>query len=209
MPSKSAKRIEWITQPQAFFRELVTEAMGRQKVKAKPETEFYLVNLLNQFMTADRLFVQDADGSRREEPLVLMLKEALETSDREGQRALFRQVGDVSLYMAGFFQERLKKKAITVDYYIGMGGVAYGNVLSRLDDQGMRPVYQELSERFGNFVEVLSEVSQVAFPKSESDLLRVYEQWLSTGSQKAARILKDAGIEPSSMVGGAAKKNWQ
>ena len=52
-----------VAQPQDFFRELVTEAMGRQKVSAQPETEFYLVNLLNQFIKTDRLYMRDADGS--------------------------------------------------------------------------------------------------------------------------------------------------
>ena len=37
-----------VAQPQEFFRELVTGAMERRGIETKPETEFYLVNLLEQ-----------------------------------------------------------------------------------------------------------------------------------------------------------------
>src|SRR4051812_34521804 len=96
-----------VAQPQDFFRELVTDALGRQKVNAQPETEFYLVNLLNQFMTTDRLYPRDAQGTGRAESLALMLKEALEQPLPQAQSAMFRHIGDVSLYVGGFFQESL------------------------------------------------------------------------------------------------------
>ena len=67
-----------VSQPQDFFRELVTGALGRQQIEVAPETEFYLVNLLGQFITTDRLYAKNEQGAVREEPLALMLKEALE-----------------------------------------------------------------------------------------------------------------------------------
>jgi hypothetical protein len=104
-----------VSQPQEFFRELVTGAMERRKVETIPETEFYLVNLLNQFMTTDRLYARDADGQMKDEPLALLWKDAIEEPKREHQRAVFRQVGDVSLYLAGFFQESLSRRLVDVD----------------------------------------------------------------------------------------------
>src|SRR4051812_29975380 len=99
------KKLKLVSQPQDYFRELITEAMGRQQVSAQPETEFYLVNLLNQFMTADRL---------TEEPLALMVKEAVEKPEPREKRSLFRHVGDVSLYVAGYFQDSLNRKLVDV-----------------------------------------------------------------------------------------------
>ena len=93
-----------VAQPQAFFKELISEAIAHQRVSVQPETEFYLVNLLNQFMLADRLYARDGEGGARSEPLALMLKEALESPAPSAQAALLRHVGDVSLYTAGFFQ---------------------------------------------------------------------------------------------------------
>lgn len=194
-----------VTQPQDYFRELVTEALGHQNVKPLPETEFYLVNLLNQFMTTDRLYKRDAEGNALEEPLALMVKEALEQPHAEVQRLMLRQVGDVSLYKAGFFQDSLNRKLVDVDYYIDMGGTAYQAVAARAEEDHLRDLYSELAEKFGSFVEVLAEVSDKTTPKSEKDILRMYDLWLRTKSERAAKALQEAGILPNETI----KKDWQ
>jgi len=194
-----------IAQPQEYFRELITEALEHQKLSTQPETEFYLVNLLNQFITTDKLYTKDADGTFREEPLVLMVKEALEQPQPEAQRSLFRHVGDVSLYVAGFFQDSLNRKLVDVDYYIDLGGNAYQQVAARAEESMMRAIYQELASKFGSFVEVLAEVSDKTSQKSEKDLLRLYELWVRTRSERAAKALQEAGILPNETI----KKNLQ
>lgn len=185
-----------VAQPQDFFRELVTEAMGTQQISAKPETEFYLVNLLHQFMVTERL----AEG-----PLALLLKTALETPEVPAQNALFRRIGDISLYVAGYFQDSLTRKMVDVDYYIEVGGTAYKQVAARTEEAALRPVYAELADRFGSFVEVLATVSDKTTPRTEKDLLRMYELWVRTKSERAAKALQEAGIIPNDTV----KKDWQ
>lgn len=198
MSNDSSKplNLKVVAQPQDFFRELVTSAMEKQKVSARPETEFYLVNLLNHFMSS---------GALVEEPLALMIKEALEKQESEEQKKLFKQVGDVSLYMAGYFQDSLNRKLVDVDYYIDMGGAAYRHVAVRIEDEGPRETYEELAAKFGNFVDVLAEISDTTTPKTEKDLLRLYDVWMQTGSERAAKALKEAGILPNPTV----KKDWQ
>lgn len=190
-------RLQLIAQPQEYFYELLTDALGRSRIKPTPETEFYLVNLLNQFMTTDALYMRDANGHYREEPLALMMKEALETSEAELKKMLFRQVGDVSLYVAGFFQHSLTRKLVDLDYYIGMGGGAYQQVASRADEVKMKAIFEELSDRFGAFVDVLADVSDKTTLKSEKNLLQLYDLWSRTGSGRAAKALQEAGIIPN------------
>jgi hypothetical protein len=195
-----------VSQPQDFFRELVTEAMGRQKVSAQPETEFYLVNLLNQFIKTDRLYMRDADGSAREEPLALMVKEALEEPKPSVQSLRFKHIGDVSLYVGGYFQDSLNRKLVDVDYYIDMGGAAYQHVAARCaEEEILRAVYEELAAKFAAFVEVFAEVSEKTSPRTEKDLLRLYELWVRTRSERAAKALQEAGILPNDTI----KKDWQ
>ena len=188
-----------VTQPQDYFRELVMEALGEQRLAPKqPETEFYLVNLLNQFMTTERLGAP--------EPLALMIKDAVEDAAPRQQAAKFRRIGDVSLYVAGYFQDSLNRKLVDVDYYIGVGGAAYQRVAAApAEDDPFRAVYLELAERFGAFVEVLAAVSDRTTPRTEKDLLRLYELWVRTGSERARRALHDAGIIANDNV----KKDWQ
>ncbi len=197
--------LSWVVQPQEYFRELVVDAMSRQRVTAPPEVEFYLVNLLYQFISTDRLFPQDADGGHRQEPLALMIKEAIDSPAIEAQRALFRQVGDVSLYLAGYFQDSLSRKVVDVDYYIGMGGTAYQQVAHRVEDSMRQSLYGELSEKFGALVDVLAEVGDRTQTKTERDLLRLYDLWVRTRSDRAARALQEAGIVPNQTI----KKSMQ
>ena len=44
------------------FRALLGEAMGRQRLAVADVTEFYLVNLLSEFVTAEKLFTPDDEG---------------------------------------------------------------------------------------------------------------------------------------------------
>ena len=178
-----------VTRPEAFFHELVTQAMNTQHVKASPETEFYLVHLLNQFMLSDRL---------TNEPLVYLVKEAFEATEPEIQSKLFTQIGDVSLYTAGFFQDSLNRKLVDVDYYIDMGGNAYRHAAVRVQEPARKNIYEELAFKFGSFVEVLAQVGDVAFKKTEQDILRLYELWIKTGSERAAKLLQESGIIPNS-----------
>ncbi|OFZ78498.1 MAG: hypothetical protein A2583_05415 [Bdellovibrionales bacterium RIFOXYD1_FULL_53_11] len=194
------QRITTVAQPMDYFRDLLHVALGHLKIKISPDLEYYLVNLLNQFMLSDRLFSRDEKGHMHQEPLALMIKDALETSKREHRHAMFRQVGDVSLYTAGFFQDSLQNKMVDVDYYIDMGGAAYKHAAASASAIMLRAVFQELSERFAKFVDVLAEVSDKTGARTEKDLLRIYELWLKTRSKRAEKALKAAGILPNKNV---------
>ena len=184
--------------PESFFFELVHTAVQRQNVKLQPETEFYLVKLLNRFIFSESLYSKNSDGSLEDQPLVFLYKEALEadSAQPQAQKSLFQNVGDISLYKAGFFQESLNKAKVDLDYYIGLGGSAYQNAANRSEEKHSRHLFLELSDKFGRFVNVLSEVSEhTTVPTSEQDVFRLYEMWERTGSERAARALKKVGIK--------------
>ncbi|CAM6054745.1 unnamed protein product [Sphagnum tenellum] len=155
-------------------------------------------------MKTDRLFARTKDGEAKEEPLAMMLKEALEQTQPFAQSLLFRHIGDVSLYMAGYFQDSLNRKSVDVDYYIDMGGTAYQHVADRSEEDMKKHLYLELAQKFGAFVEVLAEVSDRTAPRTEKDILRLYELWVRTRSERAAKALQEAGILPNDTV----KKDW-
>lgn len=125
-----------------------------------------------------------------------MIKDALEQPQSEAQKILFRQVGDVSLYTAGFFQESLHRKLVDLDYYIDLGGTAYEQVAALAEEAVLKELYLELAKKFGDFVEVLAEVSAAtgSAHKSETDIIRLYELWQRTKSERAAKVLQEAGI---------------
>ncbi len=191
----SAKSILIDSSPDAFFFELVQEAIKHQHVRVLPETEFYLVKLLNRFIASESLFVKTTDGEMKDQPLAFLYKEALEAESTQNQKSLFQNLGDISLYKAGFFQESLNHSAVPVDYYIGLGGTAYLNAAERSEEKHYQALFQELGKKFESCVEVLFEISEkTTVTKTEQDLLRLYEMWERTGSERAKRALKRAGI---------------
>lgn len=181
-----------------FFHELLTSAAKNQKVDLRPETHVYLVGLLRHFINTENLYARDESGTFKDEPLAFLVREALEENSREGQALMFRHLGDFSLYVAGYFQESIQRKRVEVDYYIDMGCVAYKNVAQLTDESGLRSVCHEMALRFPALVGLLSEVSTrtTPAPKTEADVLRAYDLWFKTRSERAAKILKQAGIKP-------------
>ena len=76
---------------------------------------------------------------------------------------------------------------------------------AQMDENGLKGLYLELAGKFGSFVEVLAEVSDKTLQKSEKDILRLYELWIRTRSERAAKALQEAGILPNENL----KKDWQ
>jgi hypothetical protein len=181
--------------PAEYFRELIESALARQHVRAGEFTSYYLVNLLCQFVRPDGRgpFSDDAD------PLAIRLTRALQTAGPE-QRARLRSLGDFSLFMSGFFADSLRRRTIDVDYYVSMGEYAYGS-LSRFDEEAFSDVFAELAQRFVGYMDVLADVSERTAVASSSDLLRIYEKWLRTGSARDGQKLVDLGIAPNRSIG--------
>lgn len=181
--------------PAEYFKELVDSALVRQHVQANDLTEYYLVNLLCQYVRLDGR----AGADDHAQPLALRLARALETGGTE-QRARLRSLGDFSLFMSGFFSDSLGRCVADVDYYVTMGEYAYGS-LSRRDDDAFAEVFRELARKFVGFVDVLAEVSERTALASAPDVLRLYEKWLRTGSERDGQRLAARGIVPNSSIG--------
>jgi hypothetical protein len=176
-----------------YFKELVEGALTHQRLAAQELTAFYVVQLLTGFLQRPVAGAVD-DGK----PLALRLAQALETGGAQ-QRADLRQIGDVSLFISGFFSDSLHRKLVDVDYYVSIGGCAY-NALSRVETDMFSPVFAELAEKFVEFIDVLTEVSERTSCASNADLLRLYEKWLKTGSPRSGQLLIERGVVPNASI---------
>jgi len=193
---KSRPALTLDTSPESFFFEMVRSAIDHQQVRLQPETEFYVVKLLKRFIFSDALYSRDHSGGLQEQPIAFLYKEALEANASPEQKALFQNVGDITMFRAGFFRERLDRANLDMSYFIGIGGAAYQNAARRSEERHFKDLFSELSEQFGKCVDILSEVSVATTPvRTEQDQLRVYEMWDRTGSERAARTLNRLGIK--------------
>ncbi len=176
-----------------YFKELVDGALAHQGLAARELTAFYVVQLLASFLQ------RRADNAEHDDaPLAFRLAEALESGGMR-QRASLKQIGDLSLFVSGFFSDSLNRKLVDVDYYASIGGYAY-HALSRFEADTFSPVFAELGEKFIAFVDVLSEVSERTSCASNADLLRLYEKWLKTGSPRSGQLLVERGVVPNASI---------
>ena len=178
--------------PAEYFKELVETAMEHQHLAVRDLTSFYLVNLLTGFVHLDR------SGAAGDEPLGIRLTRALQTGGSR-QRDGLREVGDLSLFISGFFADSLNRSLVDIDYYIQLGECAYGS-LARRGDPALGDVFDELAGKFSACVDVLGEVSERSALASNSDVLRLYEKWLRTRSKRSGDLLAERGIVPNCSV---------
>jgi hypothetical protein len=187
--------------PNEYFQGAVSGAVANLRLQVSEHAQHYLVQLLGHFITTENLVPTDLEGNPAS-TLTQQLAIALEQEQSEARAKRLRQLGDYSLYIAGFFSDSLSRKLVDVDYYIGMGGAAYENAARLQDKKARSDLFLELARKFPKFVEVLSQISEeTGFnPDSHRDLLRVYDLWVKTGSKKFANQLVKAGINPAAAM---------
>jgi hypothetical protein len=186
-----------------FFRDALQGALGHQHLRVEDQTEHYVVNMLTLFARTESLH-EGAPGRAVHPPLARLLGEAHEAPTRAERERALQRVGDVSLFIAGFFAGSFARKLVDVDYHIAMGGGAYGTLagsLGRGPRRVLAQVFGELADKFQPLVDALNEISEAAQPKSAADRLRLYEIWLKTGSPRAHSLLQGLGVTPTSSPG--------
>lgn len=182
-----------------YFHDSVNQAISNQHIEVSAETVFYLVNLLTVYSRSEHLFDKTENGIDLK-PLALIYADAVNQSNTLERARLLQRLGDTALFIAGVFTGSLNRKVVDVDYYIAMGGNAYSTVSETLrgayNNGSVKSLFDELTEKFTEFVDVLNEVSENANLSTNSDILRLYEIWIRTGSKRAAGQLRRLGIEP-------------
>jgi heat shock protein HspQ len=188
-----------VTSLREFFHDSVQTALRQQRVAVDDHTEHYVVNVLTMFARSEELFEKTPEGVRLR-PLAHMLAEASEAPTAQRRDETLRRLGDVSLFVAGFFAQSFARKLVDVDYHVAMGGRAYGTLAESmrgtLRGQAFAAVFMELAQKFQRLVDVLNEVAEMAYQHTDKDILRLYEIWLKTGSPRAYGILRRLGVEP-------------
>ena len=194
------KRVLEVPSLKEYFRDTVSVALESQNVRIEDQTAHYVVNLLTMYSRSEELYEHSSDGFKLK-PLAQMLSDALSCQTRHQQQLMLQRLGDIALFISGIFSYSLSSKLVDVDYYASMGGTAYSSLSSAMrgsaHGQTLADVFCELSERFIDVADVLAEISKDSFSSNDSDILRLYELWLRTGSSRAEKRLRQLGIEPS------------
>ena len=184
-----------------FFLEVVEDAIKARRVEATGGVTCYLVSLLSDYAKpAVRA------GEPLEKPLAFLLDEALHTVEPAERFDRLRSLGDGVLYACGFFGEHFEARGVATGYVMGIGTTAYGAASSMLRVPGgpeqaapAVDIYEELSSKFAAYVDVLTEVADATSAHSAANarqVLKLYERWLKTGSDRLAQALGAHGLVP-------------
>jgi len=186
-----------------FFLDSVSAALDNQGVQVQGGTVHYVADLLTRFARSSNFYEETEEGVGLR-PLAEYYGQAISGRSRREQARALRRLGDVALFISGLLSGSLNRKIVDVDYYIAMGGSAYGQLSMSVGGGFIgdgQQIFGELAEKFTAFVDVLDEVGEGSAGKSDVDVMRAYELWLKTGSRRAARRLNHYGIVPMESAG--------
>lgn len=179
-----------------FFLEQVDATVSDRGAKVSPEGVYYLSNLLAERSHVDKV----------EEPQTLVeLHLQASQGDRGQQVRCYKDLGDQALVVSGFFDGKLRRSTVGVGYYTAMGRAAYDRLARLLSggkgEHGLDAVFAELADTFTECVAILREVRDgMGAAQATLDdvaLLRLYQQYQSTGSRRALARLRALGLEPA------------
>lgn len=199
--SSANHRVEQVTNLRDYFRSSIEDVIESQGVDMNPHAAHYVVNLLAAYSRSEAFYEDDGEsyGLR---PLALMLADAANAENAVERSQSLQRIGDVSLFVSGFFSDSLSRKVVDIDYYINMGGNAYAalseEIRGTFRGNTYAPIYQELSDKFLVLIDILNEVRDSCRGETDTDLLRAYELWQKTGSPRCEKLLRKQGVVPIS-----------
>lgn len=181
-----------------YFKEAVEDATDRLNVEISDHTEFYVVDLLSRYASIKTL--TSTELVLEEKTFAELFLESYELKT-EGRARILKYIGDTTLFLTGFFSDSFQRSIVDVDYYASLGQTSYRNLLdllaARVVQWGLEEVFDELSGKFFQLMDVLAEVSESSGPQHAADLLRIYERWLRTRSRRDENLLRKMGIIPT------------
>jgi hypothetical protein len=194
--SRSVAPLLALGDPRAVFAELVEGALDETGHRASPLATAYLIELLDERVRARPGTTRRPGG----EPTLAeeLLCARLESGATRVSR--MHALGDRALFVAGFFGDSLCRAVVDLSYYREVGRAAYADLASVLtgplaSSEWVR-LFEELADRFRDFVDVLAEVSDRAYASRPLGLLRLYDRYLQTGSSRDRRRLLRRGHVP-------------
>jgi len=180
-----------------FFQEQVSMAIDHQHLHLSLDAEFYLVNLLTSFSDTERLYFQHCESAKTEQTFAVQLLEAAMAQPAK-KFSMLKELGDLALYLSGFFADSLNRRLLTKDYYVKMGNMAYSSLsgLVAVERSGsLKSLFDEMSAKFCGLVDVVTEVAEATQLNNDQNILKLYEKWLVSGSESTQRLLTQKGIQ--------------
>lgn len=173
-----------------LFLPLINSAGNELSFTLNLASETYLLSLLEASVLTKSVFTHNQATGVYEEPMIserFLL--ALQEENKRQKCAQLKKLGDSILFKTGFFAGSLKRKLSGLNFHIQMGASIYSSLYS----DSKNPVYEDLSNRFSGYVDLISKVGQKINLKAEDDVLMLFDRYIEGGSKDAASKLVELG----------------
>lgn len=120
------KKIILSSNLKGFFFEGLSELNKKSLCPVPESIIYYSSDVLDKFALSQDFF-ETSDGKVREKILGMKLLEAAQLN-REEQKKIYKEVGDMSLMVCGYFAESVNKKLVDTHYYAQLGKMAYSHL---------------------------------------------------------------------------------
>ncbi|QKX16723.1 hypothetical protein [Microbulbifer sp. YPW1] len=174
-----------------FFRERLQAGANELDPRPQEDTLWYLGSLLARFGDSGQVFSYD-EGEVSVRPLALLYRDAVEVDNHYHRCLILRQLGDLALFMGALFPESYRRRGISRDYFIGMGGGAYDYLGENARHN--RRVFSELAEHFARLLELVAAVCGRGRGMDATDILQLFQRWRETNDPKLAIQLRGLGV---------------
>lgn len=124
-----------------FFFDGLSELNQKSLCPVPQSVIYYSSDVLDKFALSQDFF-ETSEGKVREKILGMKLLEATQFS-REEQRKVYKEVGDMSLLVCGYFSESVNKKLVDVQYYSQLGKMAYSHL------NNVSPTFMDIPSFYG------------------------------------------------------------
>lgn len=114
------------TNLKGFFFEGLSEINKKSLCPVPESIIYYSSDVLDKFALSQDFF-ETSEGKVREKILGMKLLEATQYN-RDEQKKIYKEVGDMSLLVCGYFSESVNKKIVDKDYYAQLGKMAYSHL---------------------------------------------------------------------------------
>ena len=163
----------------AQWQSLVQEAQQLRQFSLDEDLESYLVFMLMRFANSPEMAAS------------VMGTEFLESMQCLGnlRHDKLRDVGDKCLLLSGLFPGRVKRKQVTLSYFVDLGQSAYSQV-SSVSKKDLAVLYGSLCEGFIKLMDILHAMREVDGNSASIATSDAAELWNTNGDKHALEILK-------------------
>lgn len=124
--SSDSKKIILTSNLKGFFFDGLSELNKKSLCPVPESIIYYSSDVLDKFALSEDFF-ETSEGKVREKILGMKLLEATQFG-RDEQKKIYKEVGDMSLMVCGYFSESVNKKIVDTHYYAQLGKMAYSHL---------------------------------------------------------------------------------